>query len=749
MTLCMAAVVAVLWSGLARTEVTNPDGVAVIIGNKDYAHTADVEFAHRDAEAFARYVVEVLGFDPKRVLLLRDAPLTQMIDTFGRKDLVETTELWSRLKPGRSDVVVFYSGHGVPGLRDKRGYLMPVDARPEKAELMGYSLDLLHENLGKLDTRSVTVFVDSCFSGDSEAGMLFEDVSAVKYTARLPEGETVTMITAAAGNQVALWDREAGHGLFTRHLLDGLYGDADADRDGRITAGEAKSYLDEHMTGAAREGPRRTNQTATLRGGEERVLAVARFPGRSSPGSRAMAAELAKTRQEKEAVGRQRDRLAEALKAKEAALGKVLAEKEALEQRRARLAREVEAQRAELAKARREQERLAAAVAEQEAELKRLREKPRRTPESVEAGLGLAHADRVAIQRGLVSFGKRLGRPDGVFGERTRRAISEWQEESGEEPTGHLTGGQAEALRAAGRAEQERAAREKAVRDRADAGRHGREFRDCEGCPEMVVVGAGEYWMGSPDDEEGRYESEGPRHRVKIGAAFAVGKYEVTRSEYGEFVTETGRSSSPCLTWDGEWKEETGTSWVKPGIEQGDRHPVVCVSWEDAKAYAGWLSDKTGENYRLLTEAEWEYVARGGTRTSRYWGDSEESQCEHANGADERLKEVYHSVTWVAECRDGGVWTADAGSYRPNGFGLYDVSGNVWEWVEDCWHESYRGAPTDGSAWTSGGDCGKRVLRGGSWVSSPRNFRSANRSWYSTGFRNYYVGFRIARTLTP
>ena len=637
MILCMAVVAVVLWSGLARAEVTNPDGVAVVIGNKDYAHTEDVEFAHRDAEAFVRFVVDVLGFDPKRVMLMRDAPLTQMIDTFGRKDYVEGTELWSRLKPGRSDVVVFYSGHGVPGLRDKRGYLMPVDARPEKAELMGYSLDLLHENLGKLDTRSVTVFVDSCFSGDSEAGMLFEDVSAVRYAARLPEGEKVTMITAAAGNEVALWDREAGHGLFTRHLLDGLYGDADADRDGRITAGEAKSYLDKHMTSAAREGPRRRTQTATLRGGEDRVLVVARFPGRSSPDSRAMAAELAKTRQEKEAVSRQRDRLAEALKAKEAVLVEMRAEKDALEQRRVRLAREVEAERAELVKARHEQERLAVVVAEQEAELKRLRERPRRKPEPVKRG----------------------------------RKV-------------------------------------------------GDVFKDCEGCPVMVVVPAGEYVMGSSRKEDERYVDVGPRHQVRIGEAFAVGKYEVTYEEWEECVAGggCGRRYGPDLE----------------GLPRARRLTPKTASWEDAKGYVGWLTRKTGKEYRLLSESEWEYVARAGTTTMYWWGDEFRKGMANCDGC-------------------GSMWdnktAAPVGLFKANGFGLYDVHGNVSEWVEDCWHGSYAGAPADGSAWTSGGDCSKRVVRGGSFVEFVSSIRSAVRRPFSSGKWSAGTGFRVATTLTP
>ena len=443
-----------------------------------------------------------------------------------------------------------------------------------------------------------------------------------------------------------------------------------------------------------------------------------------------------------------------------------------------------------------------------------------------ERGLGLKRSDLVSIQRGLVSLGKRVGGVDGVFGDRTRRAIGEWQGEKGLEVTGYLTGDQARALKALGEAakraeaerrarlereaearrqaelERERREREAAERERvrlareaaerrareAEARRQaelererrareaaererlareareaaerkareerepGREFQDCAECPWMVVVPAGEYWMGSPAGEAGRNKDEGPRHRVRIGEVFAVGKYEVTRGEYGAFVRETGRDmSGGCWVLDvgaGKWKKEEGGSWVNAGYDQGDGHPVVCVSWADAKAYVAWLSEKTGKAYRLLSEGEWEYVARGGTETSWYWGDGEEVQCRHGNGGDATLKGGYGDWRWVtAACRDGSVHTSEVGRYGVNGYGMADMLGNVWEWVEDCWHENYEGAPADGSAWVTGGDCGKRVLRGGSWDGYPGDLRSAARFRYEARVRNHFYGFRVARTL--
>ena len=216
----------------ARAEFANPSGVAVIIGNRTYAGDIPaVDYAHRDADAFRRYVVDVLGFDPENVIDLRDATQAQMWSTFGNRTTVERSELWSYLEDDGSDVVVFYSGHGAPGLDDRRGYLLPVDADPNTAELNGYPIDLLYENLARLkEAKTVRVYLDACFSGGSSGGgMLIEGASPVYVEASLPEAaaERVSVLTAASGKQLASWDREARHGLFTHHLLDALYGKRD------------------------------------------------------------------------------------------------------------------------------------------------------------------------------------------------------------------------------------------------------------------------------------------------------------------------------------------------------------------------------------------------------------------------------------------------------------------------------------------------------------------------------------------
>ena len=381
----------------------------------------------------------------------------------------------------------------------------------------------------------------------------------------------------------------------------------------------------------------------------------------------------------------------------------------------------------------------------------------------------LGREGRMLVQRGLAAaLGEELV-VDGLFGPRTRAAIVRWKRGKGYEGTEYLTQEQSEALKGLGRGvvvqreereerlareRAERAERERVERERLEAEKKktvGSRFRDCEECLELVVVASGSYRMGSPSGEEGRDDDEGPVHRVEIGERLAVGVYEVTVGQWRRFARETGYSAGDrCRVYEeeqGEWKWRwgSGRNWERPGFVQDEGHPVVCVSWEDAQAYARWLSRKTGKGYRLPSESEWEYVARGGTRSARYWGEGERGQCRYANGADEAGKRQYN-WTWGASCDDGYVHTSPVGSFEANGYGLRDVLGNVWEWVGDCWNESYEGAPADGSAWTRG-NCGARVLRGGSWVDVPMGLRSACRDWGTSGDRISDVGFRIVRTL--
>jgi formylglycine-generating enzyme required for sulfatase activity len=281
----------------------------------------------------------------------------------------------------------------------------------------------------------------------------------------------------------------------------------------------------------------------------------------------------------------------------------------------------------------------------------------------------------------------------------------------------------------------------------------GGSFRDCPNCPEMMSIPGGRFVMGAPPGEEEReqlseafrYRSQ-PQREVTV-RSFAAGKYEITQGQYRVFAEATKRSGDGCFVWTGnDFAIDPTKSWRNTGFSQDDAHPVACVSWEDANAYAKWLSQTTGKNYRLLSEAEWEYAARGGAVTSRYWGNDGDESCEYANGADQTAqKQIPDAIgSHVANCRDRYAFTAPVGSYRANAFGLHDMLGNVGEWTQDCWNNDYKGAPSDGSARASG-ECFMRAVRGGSWDDNPLGVRSAYRVGSPIVIRLYSRGFRVAR----
>lgn len=255
-------------------------------------------------------------------------------------------------------------------------------------------------------------------------------------------------------------------------------------------------------------------------------------------------------------------------------------------------------------------------------------------------------------------------------------------------------------------------------------------LRDCGSCPPLVVVPAGEFVMGSPMSEPGRGDDEGPQHRVIIKTAFALGRFDVTRAQFATFAHESGLARDPKCDW-------ADPKLHGASIQQGEDEPVVCVTWDEASAYAAWLSHKTGQRYRLPTEAEWEYAARASSSSARPWGDA--PMRDHANfGTDTCCGPA-------AVGRDRWLYTSPAGSFPPNAFGLYDMLGNVWQWTEDC-AEDYTPSPSDASP-ARGGDCSHRMLRGGAWFQARDSIRSAARANDARGFRAPDIGFRVARDL--
>ena len=287
-------------------------------------------------------------------------------------------------------------------------------------------------------------------------------------------------------------------------------------------------------------------------------------------------------------------------------------------------------------------------------------------------------------------------------------------------------------------------------------------FRDCSACPEMVVIPGGKYLMGSPESEQGRDSLEGPRHPVTIHA-FAAGKYDVTRGEWSAFASATKRPTVDGCQWVGPTHDhEAAANWRKLDFAQTDRHPVVCVTWRDAQDYAAWLSARTHHEYRLLSEAEWEYAARGGTTGAYWWG----SGATHAFANYGMAK----CCGGYAEGHDKWLYTSPVDAFPSNPFGLHDMNGNVLQFVADCFEPAYDPKASDGKAVTTPvtlstrGDladlngtssCNYRVVRGGDWGDQAAWIRSSARSFAPPPgpgesletYRSGGVGFRVARDL--
>lgn len=284
-------------------------------------------------------------------------------------------------------------------------------------------------------------------------------------------------------------------------------------------------------------------------------------------------------------------------------------------------------------------------------------------------------------------------------------------------------------------------------------------IRDCPTCPEIVVVPAGKFMMGTAGGAEELDEDTGefPPIAVTIERAFGLGKTEVTTAQYGEFVRNSGYKPEPgCRLWDDRWLVDAKSDWRGAGKLRTPKPdaPAVCVSWADAKAYAAWLSTKTGKTYRLPSESEWEYAVRGGTTSPRYFGmNSFEGvsislACDNANVYDVTSQATYPFPYPYARCKDNFADLAPVGSFKPNPFGLHDMIGNVSEWVEDCYTASYWGRPLDQRAWVWAGGCEARGLRGGAWTSRPADARSAKRHHVPAETKATYIGFRVARDVT-
>jgi formylglycine-generating enzyme required for sulfatase activity/class 3 adenylate cyclase len=281
-------------------------------------------------------------------------------------------------------------------------------------------------------------------------------------------------------------------------------------------------------------------------------------------------------------------------------------------------------------------------------------------------------------------------------------------------------------------------------------------FRDCPNCPEMVVIPAGSYMMGGTQAEHLRLDvpsiaaaRDQPQHPVTIAKPFALAKFDITRAEFAAFAAATNfHPLKGCMTGavNGNWQPQEQATWEEPGFAQTDRDPVVCMNQIEIEAYLGWLRRVTGKTYRLPSEAEWEYAARGGTTTSFYWGDEVDKACTYENVGDQAAKEK-NGFNLVIGCNDGFSDTSPVGSFKPNPFGLYDMLGNIFVFTADCWNETFAGAPDDGTAW-SAGDCTRRAARKATFNATRGwSFRAANRIPEIAGSKRNRFGFRVALSL--
>src|SRR5262245_23686559 len=275
-------------------------------------------------------------------------------------------------------------------------------------------------------------------------------------------------------------------------------------------------------------------------------------------------------------------------------------------------------------------------------------------------------------------------------------------------------------------------------------------FKACDDCPEMVALPAGEFMMGSPANERGRVDVEGLPRRVVISKRIAIGKFEVTLDQFSAFVAETGMTvGNLCqemlmLQLPGRAWGPPEVSFRQPGFDVTGSHPVVCISWYEAQSYVGWLRRRTGKPYRLPTEAEWEYAARASTSTTYSFGNDASELCAYARFAD-----LDSRFFWADACRSGiaTYGSVPVGGFKPNPWGLFDMHGNAWEWVEDCWTPNALEIPTNGSAFLRSAVCELGVIRGGAFSAPSGRARSAIRAPIMNAAHHYNVGFRIALSL--
>jgi formylglycine-generating enzyme required for sulfatase activity len=785
--------------GVAPVSAAPGDSI-IIIANKTYrSGVAPVEYADRDADAMQRAAVEAMGIEPPALRRFNDMTIGEANEWF-RPDGTPGASLVEFIRKASGNrrnatIYFYYSGHGVATRNERRQqdemHFVLFDTRTDAVGSQGLSIEAVKRALAQVQkdivpAGQVVMMVDACFSGFGRDGKeVWKGARAGAVPAKLAAPDKVVILSAAGPAEPAWSDLQRKLGAFTDALVDGFYGSA-ADSAGRITAEQLLAFVEHRVSSRlSRQPAGARSQSPMLTGDRASVVATVRtpFPERT-PGTRERfarrcavvgvtndisvvrnflqsecdedcpcRASLETKIREREKVDGQckeeRDDLL-ALKARGAAalpemkalagavhceavkleIASAVAEFDTAQREAARRAQEAQAKARAAREAKEradkeERDRLDVAAREmaaKEAEIRAKKEAKERADKEAERSESAARdlAAKEADIRAKKEAKDRAERePPATEDETTRRGESEARDDGNDrsdrvadaDPAKSITPGS------------------------------GASFRDCDDCPEMVVVPAESFVMGSPDSEAGRATTEGPERRVRLDDILAIGKFEVTREQFDAFVkAERHKTSESCRVLDtdnAKWATKKGATWRRPGFEQSDRHPAVCIDWNDAKAYVEWLSRHAGRNYRLLTEAEWEYAARAGTTGAFSTGrtiTTDEANYNGNHAYEDGRKGILR----------GG--TVRVGTFGANDWGLHDMHGNVWEWVEDCFEKSYSNAPVDGSAVTEAG-CTNHTVRGGSWASHPNDVRSATRYHAPDGLATSELGFRVARTI--
>jgi formylglycine-generating enzyme required for sulfatase activity len=722
----VAAIIAAPWQRVAAlpraadAPLQSERRVALVIGNANYKPSGNsLSNPRNDAQDIAG-ALAAIGFE-----------VVTAIDT-SKRDMDFVLQRFARLATNADAALFFYAGHAMQF--QGRNFLMPIDAELEDEISVRYQMVDLEEVRGALDQANGVkiIILDACRNNPlanrlKQTIAASRSVAATRGLARIDKTEGMVVAYATAPDDVAK-DGEGRNSPFTAALLKRLQepgleigmmfrrvaSDVNAQTGGRQRPETYISLLSDYYL----------NQSDSIAWDrikdQDDVMALRDFVSKYPSSPRA---NFARSRLEAvERFAKEREDLSRRAREDE--------QRKAAEAEEQRLAREAAARRE--TEERLHSEQLAA---------QRRREEEQKRQETVrlEAARQEAQRKQLAEQKSQEALREQE--------ERKRIAALRPREEQERR----------EALRQQRQTDppsSQQAARPPAPVTDLSEPKPWEVVRDCPHCPELVVVSAGEFVMGSSKEDIDNglgATNEGPQHRVFIKHPVAVGRFEVTRDQFETFVRASGyKIGDRCYTLENNTpRERADRSFRNPGYAQSGVHPAVCVNWRDAKAYVEWLSQSTGKTYRLLSETEWEYVARAGSTLPYGFGKDATEVCKFANGADQSAKLAMLPTDYAyMNCTDSYPYTAPVGSFKANAIGLFDLLGNVWEWTEDCFYDDYLTAPSDGSA-RAGAGCQARAVRGGSWFSTGKSLRPAVRAKATDSARYDDVGFRVARVLVP